>query len=278
MVAAVVDGDLDVDAGVAREDAGLHGLLDALIDGLDVFLGNDAALDVVDELVALAGLVGFDIHLHVAVLAAAAGLTDELAFGIHALPDGLAVGHHGLAHVGFHLELPHHAVDDDLEVQLAHAGDDGLVGLGVRLHLEGGVLLRQAAQGHAHLFLVGLRLGLDGHLDHGIREVHALEDHGVVLVADGLAGEDFLQAHGSGDVAGPDFLDVLALVGVHLQQAADALATALGGVVDAGTRGEDAGIDADEGQRTHEGVGHDLEDEGRERLLVLCLALDLIAV
>ena len=128
VVAAVVDGDLDVDAGITRQDAGLHGLLDALVDRLDVFLGNHAALDVVDELVALAGLVGLDDHAHMAVLAATAGLAHELAFGFHALPDGLAVGHHGLAHVGLDLELAHHAVDDDLEVQLAHAGDDRLVG------------------------------------------------------------------------------------------------------------------------------------------------------
>ena len=165
-----------------------------------------------------------------AVLAAAAGLADELAFGVHALPDGLAVGHHGLAHVGLDLELAHHAVDDDLKVQFAHAGDDGLVGLGIGLDLEGGIFLGQAAQGDAHLLLVGLGLGLDGHLDHGIREVHGLEDHGVVLVADGLAGEHILEAHGGADVAGADFLDVLALVGVHLQEAADALAAALGGV------------------------------------------------
>ena len=39
-----------------------------------------------------------------------------------------------------------------------------------------------------------------------------------------------LEADGGGDVAGVDFLDLLALVGVHLQQAADALGLALGGV------------------------------------------------
>ena len=34
---------------------------------------------------------------------------------------------------------------------------------------------------------------------------------------------DLLQADGRGDVAGVDLLDLLALVGVHLQEAADAL-------------------------------------------------------
>ena len=278
VVATVVDGDLDVDAGVARQNAGLHGFLDALIRGLDVFLGHHAALDVVDELVALARLVGLDDEANVAVLAATTRLAHELAFALHPLPDGFAVGHHGLAHVGFDLELSHHAVDDDLQVELTHAGDDGLIGLGVGLDLEGGVFLGQAAQSDAHLLLVGLGLGLDGHLDHGIREVHGLQDHRLVLIADGLPGEDVLEAHGGTDVARADFVDVLALVGVHLQQATNALAAALGRVVDAGTRGQNTGVDAQEGEGAHKGIGHDLEDQGAEGLAVLGFALDIVAV
>ena len=46
---------------------------------------------------------------------------------------------------------------------------------------------------------------------------------GVLGIAERVAGGHVLQAHGRGDVAGADFLDLLALVGVHLQQAADAL-------------------------------------------------------
>ncbi|GMA88024.1 hypothetical protein GCM10025868_32740 [Angustibacter aerolatus] len=55
--------------------------------------------------------------------------------------DGLAVGDLGLADVRLDLELAPHAVDEDVEVELAHALDDGLAGLLVLLHLEGRVLL-----------------------------------------------------------------------------------------------------------------------------------------
>ena len=47
----------------------------------------------------------------------------------------------------------------------------------------------------------------------------------VRLVADRVARLHVLQAHGRRDVAGPDLLDLLALVGVHLEEAADALAS-----------------------------------------------------
>ncbi len=137
--------------------------------------------------------------------------------------DGLAVSHLRLADVGFDLELALHAVDDDLEVQLAHAGDDGLAGFLVGVHAERRVFLRQLLQRDAHLLLVGLGLGLDGHGDHRLREDHLLEHDDLVRVGERLAGGHVFQAHGRGDVAGADFLDLVAVVGVHLQQAADAL-------------------------------------------------------
>src|SRR6185312_11164231 len=97
----------------------------ALLDRRDVFARNHAALDGVDELEALAGFLRFDLEHDVAVLALAARLAHELAFGIFdRLADGFAVSHLRLAHIGLDTEFALHAVDDDFKVQLAHAGDD----------------------------------------------------------------------------------------------------------------------------------------------------------
>jgi hypothetical protein len=81
------------------------------------------------ELIALAGFVGLDADLDVAVLALAAGLADIAGVDVCRLADGLLVGDLRLADVGLHLELAEQSVDDDLQVKLAHAGDDGLSGL-----------------------------------------------------------------------------------------------------------------------------------------------------
>ena len=45
-----------------------------------------------------------------------------------------------------------------------------------------------------------------------------------------VAGDDVAQADHRGDVAGEDLVELLALVGVHLQQPADAALAALGDV------------------------------------------------
>ena len=108
-------------------------------------------------------------------------------------------------------------------MELAHAGDDGLTGFLVGVGLKGGVLLSQLHEGHAHLLLAGLGLRLDGHADHGLGELHGLQNDGSLIVTQRVASGGILQAHHGGDVAGVDGLDILPVVGVHLQDTADTL-------------------------------------------------------
>ena len=120
-------------------NSALHRFLHALIDRLDVFLGHRAADDIVDELVTLAGLVRIEINLGVPAILAAAILPVWRMY----LPSASAclrivsgdTCHLRFADVAFDFELAFHAINDDLEVQLAHAAEDGLsaVGIGVNL-------------------------------------------------------------------------------------------------------------------------------------------------
>ena len=246
MVAAVDQLDLDVDDGVAGEDARVHGLLDALVDRLDVLLRDLAADDLVLELVAGAGLLREQVDDGVAVLARAAGLADEPALDLLGrLRDRLAVGDLRPADVGVDLELAHQPVDDDLEVQLAHAGDQRLAGLLVGRDAEGRILLGEALQSGAELVLVALRLRLDRDRDHGLREGHRLEHDRRALDGQRVARRRLLQADARGDLARADLLALLAMVGVHLEDAADPLGLAVRRVEDAVAGLERARVDAE---------------------------------
>ena len=163
-------------------------------------------------------------------------------------------------------------------MQLAHPRDDRLSRFLVGAHAERRVFLREPIQRDAHLFLVGLGLRLDGDVDHRLGEDHLLERDLLLRIAQRVAGRRFLEADRGGDVAGAHFLDVLALVRVHLQDAADALLAALDRVVDGVAGIHDAGIDAEEHELADERVGHDLEREAREGLVVGGLALAFLAV
>ena len=272
MVRAVGQRDPRVHHRVTGQDSGSHRLLGALIDGRDV-LGRDlSAGDLVDELVAAAGARGLHVDDHVGVLAFTTGLldvaNDHLLDG---LLDGLAVGHLRLANVGADVELTDQSVDEDLEVELAHPGDDRLAGLFVGVNPERRVLLRETLEGGAELVGVGLRLRLDRDVDDGGREDHLLEQDGVLRITEGVTGKGLLQTHDCNDVAGEDRFLVLAVIGVHLEQPTDALFAVARRVGDRITALELSGVDAHVGQATHVRIAHDLERQGRERLEVIGL-------
>src|SRR5712691_1034427 len=266
---AVHQLDLHVHHRIAGEDAVLQRLFHALLDRTDVFLGDRAADDVVLEHEAGAGLARLQVNHDVAVLAAAARLADELALDVlDTFADRFAVGDLRAAHVGIDLEFPPHALDDDLEVQLAHAADDGLGGLGIGVHAERGIFLGQLRQRDAQLVLIGLGLRLDGDRDDGVREAHRLENDRMRLVAQRVAGARVLQPDRGRDVAGTHVLDLLALVGVHLQQPPDALPAVFAAVVDVRARAQHAAVHAEERQFPDVRIGHDLERERGERRVI----------
>ncbi len=149
--------------------------------------------------------------------------------------------------------------------------------LRVGVDAEGRILLGQALQGERELVLVGLGLRLDLDLDDRLREGHRLEDHGMVRIGQGVTGEGVLEPDRRGDVAGVDLVDLLAVVGVHLEDAPDALLLALGRVEHVRAGLERARVDPEEGELADERVGRDLEREGAERLAVVRGADDLVA-
>ena len=77
------------------------------------------------------------------------------------------------------------------------------------------------------------------------------------------------ETHRRRDVAGEHLGDVVAMVGVHLQDAADPLLLVLARVVHIRARLERAGVHPEVGELAHEGIGHDLEGDGREGLVVV---------
>ena len=87
-------------------------------------------------------------------------------------------------------------------------------------------------------------------------------------IAQRVAGVHVLEAHGRGDVAGAHFLDLAALVGVHLQQTSDAFLLVLGGHVHRVAGVQRAGVDAEEGEIADERIVEDLERQRGERFLV----------
>jgi hypothetical protein len=136
---------------------------------------------------------------------------------------GLAVHDLRLAGARLHAVLALHAVDDDLEVELAHAADQRLPGVGIFTDAERGILLAHLAQGEVEPFLGGGVLGLDRLRDHRLVGVDALEQDRRARIAERVAGRRVLEAGGGDDLTCDRLLEALALVRVDAEQARDLL-------------------------------------------------------
>src|SRR5690606_3483998 len=119
---AIDERDLDVEDGVAGEDAAFERFLCALLHRVDVLPRHRTADDLVFELEALAAFERLNLEFDNAVLAAPARLADEPALGARLLGDRFAVAHLRAADVRGHLMLAQHAIDDDFQMEFAHPG------------------------------------------------------------------------------------------------------------------------------------------------------------
>ena len=227
------------------------------------------------ELVAAALRFGLHVDDGVAVLAAAARLADELGRGcLHGLRIGLAVGHLRPADVGVDLELAHQPVDDDLQVQLAHAGDDRLAGLLVGAHAERGVLLGQPRSAAVSFSWSALVFGSMATSMTGSGKSMLSSSTGASGSHSVSPVRRLLEADGGDDVAGPR--SARRPRGGWRASRSSRPTRSLRPVPvlqHVGARVELAGVDAEVGQLADERVGHDLERERREGLVQRAVAL-----
>ena len=140
-----------------------------------------------------------------------------------------------------------------------------------------GLLLREPMQRLAQLVEVGLRLGLDRHLQRRRREVDRRQLHRLRPIGDqGVAGGGRVQLGHGGDVAGSHPREVLLVLALDREEVADALVLAAVDVVDVALAGHAAGDDAEVGQAADERVGGCLEHLRHER--PVRIGRDLLAV
>ena len=255
---------------IATEDTVLQRGLEALLDSGDILLGDVTALNLVDELQRsiLLNIVILidrtDIDDDVGKLTATTRLLlVDLTIAHDGLGDGFLIVHLRLTLVALHLKLTLQTVDDDVEVEFTHTGDDGLTTLLVGTDGEGRVFLSQLSETVVEFGHVGLALRLNGNRDNRVGEGHRLQHDGLILVAEGVTRTDILEAYTCTDITGIDRLHGNLLVGVHLEQTADTLLLARTGIKDVTTSLNLTRINTEEHQTSHVWIGGNLECQSR---------------
>src|SRR5216683_613566 len=246
--------------------------LQALLDRRHELPGYRPADRFIDELESRAAFQRLENDPHFGELAGTAGLLlVDVLFG-QLLGEGLAIRDLRLAHGAFHAEFRAHAVQRDFQMQFAHAAQDGLTRFAVGFQVQRGIGADHFAERGSEFFLFRLDLRLHRHADDGVRKTHALENYRVGGIAQGVAGLGVRQGHERDDVARAGFFHGIGFLGEHFDHAADLFALAAGGILNRGTLGQYARIDADEGERAID-VIDDFEGQSREGLVVRALAL-----
>src|SRR5690606_7749575 len=98
-------------------------------------------------------LTGRDFKLDTRKLSGTAGLFLMGVIDFNSFTEGFTISHLRSTNIGFHFEFALHAINQNVEVKLAHALDDRLTGFVVGGYLERGIFRSQTVQSNAHLFL-----------------------------------------------------------------------------------------------------------------------------
>lgn len=180
-------------------------------------------------------------------------------FGIGAAFDGFAVGDFGFDEVEVDAVSGAEASGDDLEVEFALAGDDGLVEFGIDFVEEGLVLLVEGGEAGGDFIFFAFGFKAERGMDIGFGIFDFREGDGVFGMAEGVTGVGILEFDGGADVAGVQGFDgdaILAIEGVDLSEAFGGFAVAVEEVLaDAGG----AGVEAEEREFAELGFAHCLE-------------------
>ena len=220
MILAVIQGCLQADQRVAGENALLHRVAQALFDRGEEVLRNRTAEHFFgeDHLVRL--FLRLEADPHVTELTGTAGLLLVAAVGLNLALDFLAVCDAGRSKLGVNAEAALQLGAEHVDLDVALAGNNHLVGLGVVDQVEGNVFLVQPGKAAGDLVVLTLGLREDSHRVAGFRHLDPGKLFFLLRVADGVAGLPVHLADGN-DVAAAGILDFGGLLAAHAVEAAE---------------------------------------------------------
>jgi len=130
------------------------------------------------------------------------------------------------------------------------------------------ILFRQLLQRDTHLVLVHLGLRLDSDRNNRLRKFHSLKRYDLLDVTQRVTRGDVLQPDSRRNIAGANFLDLFAIIRVHLQYPANTLFLVLDRVKNRVARVKYARVNPEKRQIADERVRRNLECQRRERIAV----------
>lgn len=172
MGSTIVDLHISSENLVVKQGTLLARSHETLLASKQELFGDGSSKDLVLKLVLGEGAGRLHVPDDTGVISRTSSLLLESVVKVDLLGDGLAVGDLGLAGFAVDAILAAHTLDVNVEMELAHTRDDGLLGLLVDVDAEGGVLTLETGHGLGEVGRVLGVLGLDGEGDDGFGDEH----------------------------------------------------------------------------------------------------------
>lgn len=245
----VVDNHLGANDLVADEGTPFGDDVETLGTGREELVGDVSTDDLALVVVLIGLLVGLDPTGDTGEITRTTTLALEQEIVVGLARDGLTVGNTGLASDTIGLVLTPQALDVDLEMQLTHTGNDGLLALGIDVNTEGRILTLESVHGLTEVVGVAGSLGLDGQRHDGVGNEHGGHGVGETTVGKGIT-RGAVDTENGADLTGTDFGDILHLVGVHADDTGNSDLLVGARVEQVGTLVELTLVDTDVGELT----------------------------
>src|SRR5258707_1239720 len=272
MIRSIIKRDLHINHRKPGNYAIFQCFANAILYRFNIFFGHYAANNGIDKIKAFAALVRGYSDPHVAILPMPASLPDMFALSLGFACDRLTVSNLWATHVCLNLKLAEEPIYNHFQVQFTHTINDGLAGFYIGMQLESRILLRQLIQRNCHFILVSTCPWLDGDLNDRLWKDDRLQDDRMLSIAQCIAREGVAQAYGSTNVTRTDFIDILAMIRVHTQQAPDTFRLILGAILNSRTFRQRTRIDTQIRQAPNKRIRNNLEDQRTKRCRIIYLA------
>ena len=201
-----------------------------------------------------------------------------LAFGVGFAANGFAVGNFGRLEREIDVVALLELGDDHFDVLLAGTSEKEFFGLRIARKTQCAVFFQNFVNGHANLVFIGAGLRLDGEGDGGLRNPSGRVINRRGFVAERFAGGGFFQLGDGSEVARVQLADFGELLALHHLDVLQALWCVAIVVLKRGIVLEDAAFHLEVVDAPGERIGEGLEHKERNRLAVVVLAFDAIAL
>ena len=157
-----------------------------------------------------------------AILPAAAGLTDIFSFRLRLFSNCFFVSDLRLPDISFNFKLALHTVNDNFEMQLAHARDNRLERLRIRTDAKCRIFFRKPPECQTHFLLVCFRFWFDFQINDRLREHNPLKQNRVLWICKRIASSRPLEPDDCRDFSRIYFFHFFAVIRMHPKNTADA--------------------------------------------------------